>query len=61
MNLVPMADILKDAYANGYGIGGFNINNMEFLQGIIWAAEEEKISIDITGKVRSDILVWIML
>lgn len=42
MNLVPMADLLNDAYANGYGVGGFNINNMEFLQGIIWAAEEEK-------------------
>ena len=42
MNLVPMADLLNDAYANGYGVGGFNINNMEFLQGIIWAAEAEK-------------------
>ncbi|MFP4662054.1 MAG: class II fructose-1,6-bisphosphate aldolase, partial [Halanaerobiales bacterium] len=42
MNLVPMADILNKANEEGYAVGGFNINNMEFLQGIIWAAEEMK-------------------
>ncbi|MCF8008526.1 MAG: class II fructose-1,6-bisphosphate aldolase [Halanaerobiales bacterium] len=40
MSLVPMADILKKANEEYYAVGGFNINNMEFLQGIIWAAEE---------------------
>ncbi len=40
MNLVPMADILNDANQRGYAVGGFNINNLEFLQGIINAAEE---------------------
>ncbi|MFN2340746.1 MAG: class II fructose-1,6-bisphosphate aldolase [Halanaerobium sp.] len=40
MNLVPMADILQDAHEKTYGVGGFNINNMEFLQGIIRGAEE---------------------
>ena len=40
MNLVPMADILDTANQEGYAVGGFNINNMEFLQGIIEAAEE---------------------
>lgn len=40
MNLVPMADILQDAHKRTYGVGGFNINNMEFLQGIIRGAEE---------------------
>jgi len=40
MGLVPMADILKKANKEYYAVGGFNINNMEFLQGIIWAAEE---------------------
>lgn len=40
MNLVPMADILKKANEESYAVGGFNINNLEFLQGIIWAAEE---------------------
>lgn len=42
MNLVPMADILNKANKEGYAVGGFNINNLEFLQGIIWAAEETK-------------------
>ncbi|ACL70551.1 class II fructose-1,6-bisphosphate aldolase [Halothermothrix orenii] len=40
MNLVPMAEILKKANKEGYAVGGFNINNLEFLQGIIEAAEE---------------------
>jgi len=40
MNLVPMADILQDAHKRTYAVGGFNINNMEFLQGIIKGAEE---------------------
>ncbi|SFL17438.1 class II fructose-1,6-bisphosphate aldolase [Halanaerobium salsuginis] len=40
MNLVPMADILQDAHQKTYAVGGFNINNMEFLQGIMQGAEE---------------------
>ncbi len=40
MNLIPMADILQDAHKRTYAVGGFNINNMEFLQGIIRGAEE---------------------
>ena len=40
MNLVPMADILQDAHKKTYAVGGFNINNMEFLQGIMMGAEE---------------------
>ena len=42
MNIVPMVDILEDANRKNYAVGGFNINNMEFLQGIIEAAEESK-------------------
>lgn len=40
MDLVPMTDVLKDANEEYYAVGGFNINNMEFLQGIIEAADE---------------------
>ncbi|HKL13858.1 MAG TPA: class II fructose-1,6-bisphosphate aldolase [Halanaerobiales bacterium] len=40
MGLVPMHEILNKANEEYYAVGGFNINNMEFLQGIIWAAEE---------------------
>ncbi len=42
MNLVPMKEILDRANKEGYAVGGFNINNLEFLQGIIEAAEEVK-------------------
>src|SRR6056297_2467555 len=40
MNLVPMVEILNDAHKKRYAVGGFNINNLEFIQGIVWAAEE---------------------
>src|SRR5690554_1372900 len=40
MNLVPMTDILEKANKECYAVGGFNINNLEFLQGIIEGAEE---------------------
>ena len=40
MELVPMKDILKKANKEYYAVGGFNINNLEFLQGIIRAADE---------------------
>ncbi|MFW5991591.1 MAG: class II fructose-1,6-bisphosphate aldolase [Halanaerobiaceae bacterium] len=42
MNLVPMAEILNKANKGKYAVGGFNINNLEFLQGIVRAAEEMK-------------------
>ena len=42
MNLVPMADILNKANEGSYAVGGFNINNMEFLQAIVQAAEETR-------------------
>ncbi len=37
-----MKEILDEARKGRYGVGAFNINNMEFLQGIVQAAEEEK-------------------
>jgi fructose-bisphosphate aldolase, class II len=40
MNLIPMAEILDDAKNEYYAVGGFNINNLEFLQAIIEASEE---------------------
>ena len=42
MPLVTMKEILEEARKGKYGVGAFNINNMEFLQGIVEAAEEEK-------------------
>jgi fructose-bisphosphate aldolase class II len=40
--LVTGKQILDDAHKRGYAVGAFNINNMEILQAIIEAAEEER-------------------
>lgn len=40
--LVNGETILRNAQKNGYACGAFNINNMEILQAIIAAAEEEQ-------------------
>ena len=40
MSLVSMRQLLDEAAAGGYGVGAFNVNNMEQLQGIMDAAEE---------------------
>ncbi len=42
MPLVTTTDMFKKAYAGGYAIGAFNVNNMEIIQGITEAAFEEK-------------------
>jgi fructose-bisphosphate aldolase class II len=34
--------MLQKAYAGGYAIGAFNVNNMEIIQGIMAAGEEER-------------------
>jgi len=42
MPYTPTKEILDKANREGYAVGAFNINNLEFLQAIIEAAEEEK-------------------
>jgi fructose-bisphosphate aldolase class II len=42
MALVTSTEMFKKAYAGGYAIGAFNVNNMEIIQGITEAAMEEK-------------------
>lgn len=42
MPLVSMTDMLNKGKAEGYAVGQFNINNLEFTQAILQAAEEEK-------------------
>ncbi len=42
MPLVGPKEMFAKAYAGGFAIGAFNVNNMEIIQGIIMAAEEEK-------------------
>ncbi len=42
MALVTTKEMFKKAYAGGYAIGAFNINNMEIIQAITEAAAEER-------------------
>lgn len=42
MPLVSMKEMLNTAKDNGYAVGQFNLNNLEYAQAILEAAEEEK-------------------
>ncbi|NLL56664.1 MAG: class II fructose-1,6-bisphosphate aldolase [Clostridiales bacterium] len=42
MPLVTSKEMFEKAYAGGYAIGAFNVNNMEIIQGVVEAAKEEK-------------------
>ncbi len=42
MPLVSMTEMLNKAKDNGYAVGQFNLNNLEFTQAILQAAQEEK-------------------
>lgn len=41
MALITTKEMFQKAYAGGYAIGAFNVNNMEIIQGITEAAKEE--------------------
>lgn len=49
MPLVTNAQIMNKAYKEGYGVGGFNTNNLEITQAIIEAAAEENSPVMITA------------
>lgn len=42
MPLLGPKEMFAAAYAGGYAVGAFNVNNMEIVQGIMSAASEEK-------------------
>jgi fructose-bisphosphate aldolase class II len=42
MPLVPVTDLLLKAEQEGYAVGAFNANNMEIVQAILAAAEQEE-------------------
>jgi fructose-bisphosphate aldolase class II len=42
MALINTTEMFQKAYAGGYAIGAFNVNNMEIIQGIVEAAAAEK-------------------
>ena len=41
MPLVTSTEMFKKAYDGGYAVGAFNVNNMEIVQGITEACQEE--------------------
>lgn len=42
MRIVSMKEMLENGKEKGYAVGQFNINNLEYTQAILQAAEEEK-------------------
>ncbi len=42
MQLVSMKEMLEKALAEGYAVGHYNLNNLEFTQAILQAADEER-------------------
>ena len=41
MPKVTTRELFKKSYTGGYAVGAFNVNNMEIIQGIVEAAEQE--------------------
>ena len=54
MGLVTTKEMFKKAYAGGYAIGAFNVNNMEIVQGITEAAQEcnSPVILQVSGSAR---------
>ncbi|QKG84727.1 class II fructose-1,6-bisphosphate aldolase [Kroppenstedtia pulmonis] len=52
MRFVPMKEMLDTAWVNGYAVGQFNLNGLEFAQAFLQAAQEESspIIIGVTEK-----------
>jgi len=42
MPLVNTRRMFEEAMKGGFAVGAFNVNNMELLQGIMWAAQDRK-------------------
>ena len=42
MPLVPLKQVLDEATKGNYGVGAYNVNNMEQIQGIMRAASETR-------------------
>ena len=42
MPLVDMKELLQHAYRNGYAVGAFDLVSLDFLEGIMAAAEQAR-------------------
>ena len=47
MALVTTKEMFEKALTQDYAVGAFNVNNMEIIQGIVEAAQEEKAPLDV--------------
>ena len=47
--LVNATEMLKEAYENGYAIGHFNTNNLEWTKAILQAAQEKNTAVMIAA------------
>ena len=54
MPLATLRQVLDEAAKGGYGVGAFNVNNMEQLQGIVGAARGGPGARDRAGLARRD-------
>ena len=56
MALVSMRQLLDEAAKGGYGVGAFNVNNMEQIQSIMEAARETKSPVIVQAQPRRALL-----
>ena len=55
MPLTHTKDLFAKAVKGKYALGAFNVNNMELLQAIIEACEEEKAPVMLLGLFRTEV------
>ena len=55
MSIVTSQEMFAKAYAGGYAIGAFNVNNMEIIQGITEAAKECNAPVILQGEEENTI------
>ncbi len=60
MALVSMKDMMIKGKKEGYAIGQFNLNNLEYTQAILQAAQEEQSPV-ILGFLKAQLVIWAVL
>ena len=57
MPLVPMKQVLDEARKGGYGVGAYNVNNMEQIQALMQGAPETRSPIILQASRPTQVLV----
>ena len=58
MTLVSMKDMLQTGFRGKYAVGQFNLNNLEFTQAILQAAQQEQ-ALLFLALVKLIFLIWV--